>query len=227
LLKSQQDQLATLEQKLADETKGTPAASDRVIAVEPAQSAPAPEAQPAPSPAAAPADASGDEATKLAATDSKGPGEGAVEPATAVEAPLPEAASRQDLAQDISSELKRLGCYFGSVNGTWNARTKLALERFNRVSALDLPLDEPEQASLDALKEWKGKHCPVEARIKARRPAAAVEPKKPVIRKKKAVTAAPPRAPAAVQPRPRRGPSGGSAEKNELQRMFPSTAWPD
>jgi uncharacterized caspase-like protein len=52
LLKSQQDQLATLEQKLADETKGTPAASDRVIAVEPAQSAPAPEAQPAPGPAA-------------------------------------------------------------------------------------------------------------------------------------------------------------------------------
>ncbi len=113
-------------------------------------------------------------------------------------------ATRQELAQDILSELKRLGCYFGSTNADWTARSKLALERFNRVSALDLPLDEPEQASLDALKDWKGAHCPIEARIKAHRPAEAAAPKKRVAPPRKAATAAPPRAPSAARPRPAR-----------------------
>ena len=125
------------------------------------------------------------------------------------------------------SELKRLGCYFGSTKADWTARSKLALERFNRVSALDLPLDEPEQASLDALKDWKGAHCPIEARIKAHRPAEAAAPKKRVAPPRKAATAAPPRAPSAVRPRPGPAPRRGSAEQNELKRMFPSAAWPE
>jgi hypothetical protein len=125
------------------------------------------------------------------------------------------------------SELKRLGCYFGSINGNWSARSKLALERFNRVSALDLPFGEPQQASLDALKDWKGAHCPIEAHIKARRPAAAAAPKKRITPPRKAATAAPPRTPSGVRPRPRPGPRRGSVEQNELKRMFPSTAWPE
>ena len=30
-------------------------------------------------------------------------------------------------------ELKRVGCYFGSINGNWGGRSQLALDRFNRL----------------------------------------------------------------------------------------------
>jgi len=230
LVKSQQEQLTALQQKLANEINapdGSAPSASRVIGVEPAEGSAAPEAAPASGPKPAPAAETEGDSTKIAAADSKGTEENAAEAPNKVEAPLPEAATRQELAQDILSELKRLGCYFGSINGHWSARSKLALERFNRVSALDLPLGEPEQASLDALKDWKGVHCPIEARIKARRPAAAVAPKKRVAPPRKAATTAPPRAPSAVRPRPRPGPRRGSAEQNELKRMFPSAAWPE
>jgi uncharacterized caspase-like protein len=225
LVKSQQEQLAALQQKLAKETTapgGSPSPS-RVITVEPAEGKAAPEATPASGTPPAPTAEAGGQSTKTAAAESTGTEENA-RPPNSVEAPLKEP-TRQELAQDILSELKRLGCYFGSTKANWTARSKLALERFNRVSALDLALDEPEKASLDALKDWKGAHCPVEARIKAHRPAKAAAPKKRVSPPRKAATAAPPRAPSAVRPKP--APRRGSAEQNELKRMFPSAAWPE
>jgi uncharacterized caspase-like protein len=228
LVKSQQEQLASLQQKLADKTKApnTPSPSaSRVIAVEPAEGSAPPQSAPASGSTPSPAADTQGSSTKVAAADSKGTEENAAAP-NEVEAPLPEEATRQELAQDILSELKRLGCYFGSINGNWSGRSKRALERFNRVSALDLPLDDPEQASLDALKDWKGAHCPIEARVKAHRPAAAAAPKKRASPPRKAVTAVPPpRAPSAVRPSP--APRRGTAEQNELKRLFPSTAWPE
>jgi uncharacterized caspase-like protein len=227
LVKSQQEQLASLQQKLADKTKAPNTASpsaSRVITVEPAEGNAPPEAKSASgsTPTAEPEGG----ATEVAAAESKGADESEGETPSAVKAPIPEAATRQELAQDILSELKRLGCYFGKINGNWSGRSKLALERFNRVSALDLPLDDPEQASLDALKDWKGAHCPIEARAKGHRPAAAAAPKKRVSPPRKAATAAPPQTPSAVRPRSRPAPGDGSAGQNELKRMFPSTAWP-
>ncbi len=229
LVKSQQEQLAALQQKLANETTapgGTSPSASRVIAVEPAEGNAAPEAKSASGSLPTPAAEAEGAATKIAAADSKGAEDNASEAPDQGEAPLEEA-TRQELAHDVLSELKRLGCYFGSTNTDWTARSKLALERFNRVSALDLPLDEPERASLDALKDWKGAHCPIEARIKARRPAEAAAPKKRVGPPRKAATAAPPRTPSAVTPGPRPGPRRGTAEQNELKRMFPSAAWPE
>ncbi len=227
LVKSQQEQLASLQQKLANETSkpgdASPPAS-RVIAVEPAEGNAAPDAASASGSPPTPAAEAEGQSAKIVAADSKSTEEHAAAP-DAGQAPL-EGATRQDRAQDILRELKRLGCYFGSTNAHWTARSKLALERFNRVSALDLPLDEPEEASLDALKDWKGAHCPVEARIKALRPAEAAAPKKRVAPPRKAATAAPPRAPSAVRPGPAPAPRSGTAEQNELKRMFPSSAWP-
>ena len=93
-------------------------------------------------------------------------------------------------------ELSKLGCYFGSINGNWTTRSQLALDRFNRHAKLDLPLDEPQQASLDALKDWKGSHCPIEQAVPPRlkqRPVV-VAPKKQAP-PRKAVRAAPRKAP--------------------------------
>jgi hypothetical protein len=200
-----------------------------VIAVEPAgstaNSAPATTSASVPSQAAnaqAPEDA-----TKFAATEGTGAEQTTPEAGKTTEAPLPQGATRQELAQDILVELKRIGCYFGSINGNWGARSQLALERFNRHAALELPLDAPQQASLDALRGWKGPHCPVEKAVPPRfkqRPVVVAPPRRePPPRK--AVRAGPPKPPPAqaFQPRPQ---EQGSDEQRELQRAFPSSAWP-
>ncbi|HKA65765.1 MAG TPA: hypothetical protein VKD00_08645, partial [Methyloceanibacter sp.] len=155
----------------------------RVIAVEPAgstaNSAPATTSASVPSQAAnaqAPEDA-----TKFAATEGTGAEQTTPEAGKTTEAPLPQGATRQELAQDILVELKRIGCYFGSINGNWGARSQLALERFNRHAALELPLDAPQQASLDALRGWKGPHCPVEKAVPPRfkqRPVVVAPPRR-------------------------------------------------
>jgi hypothetical protein len=109
-LKSQQEQLALLQKKLAEETKpsenagsqpSVPASGgeSRVIAVEPAgggtNSAPATAAASGPSQAAnAPTP---EDATKLAAAESKGAEEATPQAAKTTEAPLPQGASRQEL----------------------------------------------------------------------------------------------------------------------------------
>ena len=240
LLKSQQEQLALLQNKLAEETKAAeqagpkpspsaPSTESRVIGLEPAESgASAPASASTLTPASPPPAAPVAEDTKIAAADSKGTEEKGPEAAKSPKPSLPASISREELAQDMLSELKRLGCYFGSVNGNWNARSQLALDRFNRVAALDLPLDEPQKTSLDALKGWKGPHCPIEKavgpRFKSPRPVVSVPHKE--LRQ-----AAPRRPPVeAFEPRPRpepRGGIGGSGdEQRELQRAFPSSAWP-
>ncbi|MGA8689871.1 MAG: hypothetical protein WB662_08210 [Methyloceanibacter sp.] len=144
---------------------------------------------------------------------------------------MPGSIAREEVAQDILAELKRLGCYFGRVNGNWSVRSQLALERFNRLSALELPLDEPQQASLDALKAWKGPHCPIERAVgpRARRPLEAIAvPKQQIGPAHKGLSAGVPNTPphqaAAPSPRPAR--HGGGDEQRELQRAFPSSAWP-
>ncbi len=246
LLKSQQEQLAVLQKRLEAETKTAEpappqsAAADsgttsRVVGVEPAKNGvePAEGAAPAPTETSAstpPApDASPPEdGTKVAATESKDTEEPAAETEKTSEAPLPESATRQELAQDMLVELAKLGCYFGSINGNWGTRSRLALDRFNRHAKFDLPLDEPQQASLDALKGWKGSHCPIEKAIPPRvkqRPVAAPKKQAPP---RKAVRAAPRKAPPlqAVRPRAQPREDHGSDEIRELQRAFPSSAWP-
>jgi uncharacterized caspase-like protein len=242
LLKSQQEQLALLQKKLAEETKPSetpapqpsvpPSGTDsRVIAVEPAgggtNSAPATAA--APNAAQAGNTVTPEETTKLAATESKGAEQTTPEAGRTTEAPLPQGATRQELAQDILVELKRVGCYFGTINGNWAARSQLALDRFNRLAKLELPLEEPQQASLDALRGWKGPHCPIEQAVPPRfkqRPVVVAPPRQ-TPPPRKAVRAGPPKRPPvqAFQPRPRPQ-QQGSDEQRELQRAFPSSAWP-
>ncbi len=138
-------------------------------------------------------------------------------------------AARQQLASDIVAALKTLDCYQGDIAGTWGQPSQDALKRFNDLSHLDLALDEPEQATLDALKDWKGAHCTIQAAVTpdATTPKAATPSTKTF---KKAVKPAPksPKAAArATAPRPKvHSGQGGSEAQQELQRAFPSTNWP-
>jgi hypothetical protein len=141
---------------------------------------------------------------------------------------LPEGVTRAELAEDIVSELKELDCYQGKVNGTWGEPAQDALERFNGLAKLDLPADEPEEATLAALKDWKGPHCQIQAAIPRKgKKYQAVKP--PANIYKKTVTPRPyqPRAAARPAPGPRvHSGGGGGAEQQELQRLFPQTNWP-
>ena len=178
---------------------------------------------PSPQQSATPAGAE----TKVATAESKDTEQPKEDAGKSTEAPVPESATREQLAQDMLAELAKLGCYFGSINADWGARSKLALDRFNRHAKLDLTLDDPEQASLDALKDWKGAKCPLQKAVPPRlkqRPVV-VAPKKQAP-PRKAVRAAPPKSPVqTVRPRSQPRDHGDDAVR-ELQRAFPSTAWP-
>jgi hypothetical protein len=96
--------------------------------------------------------------TKVAAAESKDAEVKGPEASPPTPSPLPAGVTREELASDIVTELKQLECYHGRVNGNWGDQSQNAIERFNDLSKLELPLDAPEQATLDALKEWKGPH---------------------------------------------------------------------
>ncbi len=257
LLTVQQEQLALLQEKLQHETLAAvqsgipvpsphPAETNRVITVEPAGAAPTP---PASSASGSPSPAPTPEAVKIAAAETPGPERKQPESAKPTKTPLPEGMTREQLATDIISELKDLDCYRGRINGNWGDSSQGALDRFNAVSKLDLPLDEPAPATLDAIKGWKGAHCEIEQAViphlapqlhhrpapqevvipHAAPPKVYAAPPPPSKRYKADVQKRAPYRPnaTAARPVPHAKPQGhASDELNELQRLFPQTYHP-
>jgi hypothetical protein len=67
--------------------------------------------------------------------------------------------SRYKLISDIQQQLKRVGCYYGRIDGSWNASTKDAMRSFtDRINA-ELPLDEPDYLLLTLAQAHAGKAC--------------------------------------------------------------------
>ena len=67
--------------------------------------------------------------------------------------------NRYKLVTDIQQQLKRLGCYYGRVDGSWNANTKDAMRTFtDRINA-ELPIDEPDYLLLTLAQAHAGKAC--------------------------------------------------------------------
>jgi peptidoglycan hydrolase-like protein with peptidoglycan-binding domain len=67
--------------------------------------------------------------------------------------------NRYELVRDIQKELKRLGCYYGRVDGSWGPGTKSAISSFNsRVNAA-LPDEAPDPVQLTLLQAHNGKTC--------------------------------------------------------------------
>jgi hypothetical protein len=67
-----------------------------------------------------------------------------------------------ETVRHLQSELRRLGCYPGAINGEWNNESRKALELFNRHSGMRL---EVKLASLDALDVVRSKPtriCPLQ-----------------------------------------------------------------
>lgn len=67
--------------------------------------------------------------------------------------------ARYKLVLEIQRQLKRVGCYWGRVDGSWGIATKNALREFtNRVNAT-LPLDEPDYVQLALIQSHSDDAC--------------------------------------------------------------------
>lgn len=80
-------------------------------------------------------------------------------------APLPTTLAPRDpdarykLVVDIQQQLRRVGCYWGRMDGSWGIGTKDAMKEFtDRVNAA-LPLDEPDYVQLTLLQSHGEKTC--------------------------------------------------------------------
>jgi uncharacterized caspase-like protein len=65
------------------------------------------------------------------------------------------------LAADVKQELKRVGCYAGAVDGTWDDSSRSALEAFANESGTKLAATEPALDVLNVLKRTKDRVCSV------------------------------------------------------------------
>jgi hypothetical protein len=65
------------------------------------------------------------------------------------------------LAADVKQELKRVGCYAGEVDGTWDDSSRSALEAFANESGTKLVATEPALDVLNVLKRTKDRVCSV------------------------------------------------------------------
>ena len=67
--------------------------------------------------------------------------------------------ARYKLVLDIQQQLKRVGCYWGRMDGSWGMGTKDAMKDFtNRVNAA-LPLDEPDYVQLTLIQSHAERTC--------------------------------------------------------------------
>jgi hypothetical protein len=67
----------------------------------------------------------------------------------------------QMLARDLQTELKRLGCLSGEVDGDWGEKSKTALKSFAHHAKLPIASDVPSMAALDAASAVKERACPL------------------------------------------------------------------
>jgi len=67
--------------------------------------------------------------------------------------------SRYQLVVDLQEQLKRVGCYYGRIDGSWGPGSKYAMQSFmQRVNAA-LPSEKPDYVLLSLLKSQNGKVC--------------------------------------------------------------------
>jgi hypothetical protein len=71
----------------------------------------------------------------------------------------PIAGDRLSLAQDLQSELQRVGCYAGTIDGVWTPLARKAMQAFTERVNARLPIDEPDYVLLALVRGRQGKVC--------------------------------------------------------------------
>ncbi|RMF03570.1 MAG: hypothetical protein D6773_07170, partial [Alphaproteobacteria bacterium] len=82
-----------------------------------------------------------------------------LDPQATPEAPQPPKRTQAELAALLQTELKRVGCYHGAVDGLWGKGSRGAVERFNAVAKTSLIAYQPQEEVLEAVTAQKGKVC--------------------------------------------------------------------
>lgn len=80
------------------------------------------------------------------------------------DAAKPEVEAKPDirgLTRDLQSELKRVGCDPGALDGNWSPKSVQALNQFNRRAGMKLDIKVATLGALDAVKGQKGRICPL------------------------------------------------------------------
>ncbi len=63
------------------------------------------------------------------------------------------------LTRDLQRELRRVGCYNGTINGGWTKSTRRAMKAFTERVNASLPLEEPDQVLLALVKNYPDGTC--------------------------------------------------------------------
>jgi hypothetical protein len=66
-----------------------------------------------------------------------------------------------DLQRALQTELRRVGCDIGAVEGGWNATAQEAMERFNRHTGMRLDIKVASTDALEVVKGKAGRVCPL------------------------------------------------------------------
>ena len=79
------------------------------------------------------------------------------EVATLTPGPSPQ----DDISRSVQTELRRVGCLRGPVDGEWNNATQRSLTLFNRNAGTRLDVKAASLDTLDAIKRKEGRVCPL------------------------------------------------------------------
>jgi hypothetical protein len=66
-----------------------------------------------------------------------------------------------DLARSVQTEMKRVGCYSGAVDGSWSTGSQRALDQFNKYAPAKLDTKLASNDALDALHAKSARVCPL------------------------------------------------------------------
>jgi hypothetical protein len=78
------------------------------------------------------------------------------------EAPAaPAALSQGEIFRSVQLELKRVGCFAGSVDGQWSAASQRSLELFNKHAGTKFDVKLASLSALDAIKSQPARICPL------------------------------------------------------------------
>jgi uncharacterized caspase-like protein len=78
---------------------------------------------------------------------------------TATAAPIPQA-DAAEIARSMQSELKRVGCYSGTIDGVWGPGTQAAIQQFNQRTGKRVDTVTASLESVASIKERTDRVCP-------------------------------------------------------------------
>ncbi len=82
-------------------------------------------------------------------------------PAQVAALPPPGIDTTKDTARGLQSELRRVGCFTGNVDGEWKASSQRSLEQFNKFAGMKLDVKLANLDAIDAVKSKTGRVCPL------------------------------------------------------------------